>query len=175
MAETGDLKMRKLMTFLAIAAVATDLAAPVYAADTLGSGPFNPTTVLGWQHTNRPAAMAYFHMPFAGGDRASVPHVGLMIAGPSAYYPGQSALHLDGPRVLDLTFGRGAVGQSWSQDPWSTTLMVGNAVAWSNDHSANAPTGPHLSASATTWVAVGLLTAGAVVGAFALANRKQPH
>jgi hypothetical protein len=174
MAETGDPKMRKLMTFLAIAAVAADLAAPVYAADTLGGGPFNATTVLGWRQTNRAAAMAYFHMPFAGGTHASVPHIGLMVAGPSAYYPGESALHLDGPRVLDLSFGRGAAGRSWSQTPWSTTLMAGNAVAWSNDHSANAPTGPRLAASATTWVAVGLLTAGAVVGAFALANRKQP-
>jgi hypothetical protein len=171
--------MRKVMTFLAIAAVAADLAAPVYAAETFGGGPFNPTpfnptTALGWRQTGRAAAMAYFRMPFAGGDHRSVPHVGLMIAGPSAYYPGQSALHLDGPRVLDLSVNRGAADRSWSQNPWSTTVMVGNSVAWSNDRGDGAPTGPHLSANATTWVAVGLLTAGAVVGAFALANRKQP-
>jgi hypothetical protein len=165
--------MRKVMTFLAIAAVVTDLAAPVYAADMAGGGMFNATTPLGWRQTNRAAAMAYFHMPLAGGSQAGVPHVGLMVAGPSAYYPGETVLHLDGPRMVDLSFGHGALGQSWRADKWSTTLSVSNAVAWSNDSAVPAD-GPHLSASTLTWVAVGALSAGLIIGGFALTNRKKP-
>src|SRR5690349_10580350 len=125
--------MRKVMTFLAIAAVATDLAMPVYAADTLGGGMFNATTPLGWRQTNRAAAMAYFHMPLAGGKQAGVPRVGLMIAGPSAHYPGESVSRLDGPRMVDLSFSHGALGHTWASDQWSGTFSVNDTVAWSND------------------------------------------
>ena len=105
--------MRKVMTFLAVAAVVTDLAVPVYAAESLNSGMFNATTPLGWRQTNRAAAMAYFHMPLSGGNEAGTPRVGLMITGPSAYYPGQGVTHLDGARMVDLSFSHGAMGPSW--------------------------------------------------------------
>src|SRR3954469_15016487 len=75
-AKRGNFLMRKVMTFLAVAAVVTDLAVPVYAADSLSGGMFNATTPLGWRQTNRAAAMAYFHMPLAGGKEAGVPRLG---------------------------------------------------------------------------------------------------
>ncbi|MGZ6228574.1 MAG: hypothetical protein ACXWNE_10620 [Candidatus Binataceae bacterium] len=173
MGETGVLLMRKVMTFLAVAAVVADLAVPVYAADAIGAGMFNSTTPLGWRQTNRAAAMAYFHMPLAGGREAGVPRVGLMIAGPSANYPGQSALHLDGPRMVDLSFSHGALGQSWKSDAWATTLSLNDTVAWSNN-SAKPADAHYLAMSTATWVAVGAISVGLIAGGLALTNRKKP-
>jgi hypothetical protein len=172
-AKRGNFLMRKVMTFLAVAAVVTDLAVPVYAADSLSGGMFNATTPLGWRQTNRAAAMAYFHMPLAGGKEAGVPRVGLMIAGPSAHSPGEAATHFDGARMVDLSFSHGAMGPSWSSDRWSTTFAVNDTVAWSNN-SAIPADARYLSMSAVTWVAVGAISVGLIAGGFALTNRKKP-
>lgn len=165
--------MRHITTFLAITAVVTQLVAPAFAGDIFEGGMFNHTTALGWRQTTGPAAMAYFRVPFTATSRGTQPQLGLMVAGPQAYWGGESHLHLDGPRVLDVSLTGRNLAAPWRADSWTTTMTVGNAVAWSSDRQAPAPgEAPHLFESGLSWVAIGVLTVGAVAGTFVLIDRQ---
>ena len=168
--------MKNVTTFLAIAAMATQLAAPAFAGDIttelFNSSVFNGTTALGWRQTTGPAAMAYFRMPLTATTHGLAPQMGLMVAGPQAYAGGEAHLHLDGPRVLDIGITGRNLSEPWRADSWTSALTLGNTTAWSSD---GVPAGqnPHLFDSGTSWVVVGVLTVGAVAAGFALADRKR--
>lgn len=162
--------MRKVTTFVAIAAIAGQLAAPAFAYDT-----FNPTTVLGTVHTTGAAAMGYFRLPLGQSAGAShAPRFGLMIAGPQPYTAGEVPLALNAPRLVDFSFTGRDMSQPWTTSSWRGSLAVGDKIAWVSDRKDMTPDeSRHLLESGTSWIAVGLITAGAVAGAFALTNRNR--
>jgi hypothetical protein len=160
--------MRKVTTFIAVAAMTSQLAAPAFAYDT-----FNRTTLLGGQRTSAAAAMAYFRMPLGQGAAQNAgPRFGLMVAGPQAYTAGEVPLHLNAPRIVDMSFTGRDLSTPWQTSSWRGSLAMGNTVAWVSDRKG-LPEGeaPRLLESGTSWVVVGVLTVAAVAGAFALTNR----
>ena len=162
--------MKKITTVVAIAALSSQLAGPAFAAD-MSQGLFNSTTVLGLARTGDAAAMAYVHMPF-GGHTTSAPRLGVMFVGPQSYLPGEAHLHLNGPRMADLSFSGRDFSAPWQTASWTSTLTLGKTVAWTNDKNSIPPgQGPALFDSGLSWVAVGVISAGVVIGAFALTNR----
>ena len=163
--------MRKVTTFIAAAAMCTQLAAPAFAYDT-----FNRTTILGGTRTSGAAAMGYFRMPLGSppSARQAAPRFGLMVAGPQTYNAGEVPLALNAPRIVDLSFTGRDLKNPWRAASWRGSLAVGNTVAWVSDRKdLPASEAPHLFDSGVSWVAVGLVTVAAVAGAFALTDRKR--
>ena len=162
--------MRKVTTFIAAAAMTSQLAAPAFAYDNT----FNPTTILGSTHTSGAAAMGYFRLPLGQSATSSAPRFGLMVAGPQAYSAGEVPLALNAPRIIDVSFTGHDLTNPWSAASWRGSLAVGNTVAWVSDRK-DLPAGeaPRLLDGGVSWVAVGVVTVAAVAGAFALTNRKK--
>lgn len=162
--------MRKVTTFVAIAAICSQLAAPAFAYET-----FNPTTVLGTVHATGAAAMGYFRLPLGQvPGKANAPRFGLMVAGPQPYTAGEVPLALNAPRIIDFSFTGRDMNQPWAAASWRGSLAVGDKIAWVSDRKGLTPDeSRHMLESGTSWIAVGLLTAGAVAGAFALTNRSR--
>jgi hypothetical protein len=160
--------MRKVTTFIAVAAMTSQLAAPAFAYDT-----FNRTTLLGGQRTSDAAAMGYFRLPLGQGtSQQSAPRFGLMIAGPQVYSAGEVPLHLNAPRMIDLSFTGRDLSAPLQTASWRGSLAMGKTVAWVSDRKGLPDSeAPRLLESGTSWAIVGLLTVGAVAGAFALTNR----
>ncbi|MHB1204692.1 MAG: hypothetical protein ACYCZX_03920 [Rhodospirillaceae bacterium] len=160
--------MRKVTTFIAVAAMCSQLAAPAFAYDM-----FNRTTLLGGPRTSDAAAMGYFRLPLGqGAGKQSAPRFGLMIAGPQAYAAGEVPLHLNAPRMVDLSFTGRDLNAPWQTSSWRGSLAVGNAVAWVSDRKGLPESeAPRFLESGTSWVVVGVVTVAAVAGAFALTNR----
>lgn len=162
--------MRKVTTFIAAAAMCTQLAAPALAYDT-----FNRTTLLGGARTSGAAAMGYCLMPLGPSPaKQAAPRFGLMVAGLQTYSAGEAPLALNAPRIVDLSFTGRDLNNPWRASSWRGPLAVGKTVAWVSDRKGlPADEAQHLLDSAISWVAVGLVTVGAVAGAFALTNRKR--
>src|ERR1700754_4909541 len=92
--------MRKVTTFVAIAAMTTQLAAPAFAGEI-----FNRSTILGTQLTSGAAAMGYFRLPLGEAPgKTSAPRFGLMVAGPQTYSAGEVPLALNASRIVDFAF-----------------------------------------------------------------------
>ncbi len=162
--------MRKVTTFVAIAAMTTQLAAPAFAGDM-----FNRNTLLGGTRTSGAAAMGYFRLPLGDAPgKTNAPRFGLMVAGPQTYNAGEVPLALNAPRIVDFAFTGRDLGAPLTAAAWRGSLTVGNTLAWVSDRK-DLPQGeaPHLMESGTSWIVVGALTVGAVAGAFALTNRKR--
>ena len=162
--------MRKVTTFVAIAALASQIAAPAFAGDM-----FNRTTILGTTRTSGAAAMGYFRLPLGQAPgKASAPRFGLMVAGPQTYSAGDVPLALNAPRILDFAFTGRDLSAPFAASSWRGSLTLGNTVAWVSDRK-DLPGGEatHLLESGTSWIVVGAVTVGAVAGAFALTNRKR--
>ena len=166
--------MRKATTFLAITAIASQLAAPAMAADIYNSA-YNPATALGWQRTTSTAAFAYVHMPLGATSTSGAPlRLGFAVTGPQAYRGGQVPLQLDGVHLVDVALTGRDLSAPWNTDSHSFALTMGNTVAWASNPDGLPPgEREQLFGGAWTWVAVGALTAGAVIGAFVLANRHE--
>lgn len=162
--------MRTVTTFVAVAAMASQLAAPAFATDI-----FNRNTILGTVHTSGAAAMGYFRLPLGQSPaRSNAPRFGLMVAGPQPYTAGEVPLALNAPRIIDFSFTGRDMTQPWSATSWRASLAVGDQVAWVSNRKDLPPgEAPHLLDSGTSWIAVGLVTVGAVAGAFALTNRSR--
>ncbi|MBX7198449.1 MAG: hypothetical protein K1X51_03645 [Rhodospirillaceae bacterium] len=162
--------MRKVTTFVAIAALVSQVAAPAFAGDM-----FNRTTILGATRTSGAAAMGYFRLPLGqAAGKTSAPRFGLMVAGPQTYSAGDVPLALNAPRILDFAVTGRDLSTPFASSSWRGSLTVGNTVAWVSDAKGlPASEAPHLLESGTSWIVVGALTAGAVAGAFALTNRKR--
>lgn len=156
--------MKKYAAVAAAVAMTGQLIAPAQAA-----GVFNDTTMLGWQRTSQPAAVAYFKIPLqADKGYAAQPRAGLMISGPKSYAAGTAVMHQSGPGALDLGF----TGRDFSS-PWTASLMVSNQVAWAANPDALPKNAPHMFESGTSWVVVGLLSAGIIAGVYVLADRNK--
>ncbi len=156
--------MKKFAVLVAAAALAGQLATPAFAA-----GTFNDATMLGWQQRSAPAAMAYFSVPFhaARNDRLQ-PRAGLMITAPQAYYPGAKSSLTSAPGMVDFAF----TGNDLNT-PWTATLNVQNQVAWASDPKALPKNSKQLFESGVSWVVVGVLSAGIIVGVYALSDRSK--
>jgi hypothetical protein len=160
--------MRKVTTFIAVAALTSQLVTPAFAYET-----FNRTTVLGGQRISDAAAMGYFRLPLGQGTTtSSAPRFGLMVAGPQAYNAGEVPLHLNAPRMIDLSFTARDTSAPFSASSWRGSLAAGKTVAWVSDTKGlSASETPHFLESGTSWAVVGLITVGLVAGTLALTNR----
>ncbi len=167
--------MRKVTTFMAAAAMCTQLAAPALAYDRFAQETFNRTTTLGWTRTTGAAAMGYFRMPFGQtSTKQAAPRFGLMVTGPQTYSAGEVPLALNAPRIVDLSFTGRDLQNPLQTSSWRGALTVGKSVAWVSDRKDLPDSeAPHLFESGVSWVAVGLVTVAAVAGAFALTDRKK--
>ena len=156
--------MNKPAVSLALVALLGQLAAPAYAG-----GTFNETTMLGWQKTSRPAAMAYVRLPFhAGRADASQPRAGFMITAPRGYRVGAMPVRTAAPGVIDFGF----TGRNF-QSAWTASINVNDAVAWASKPEALPKNATHLFESGASWVVVGLISVGIVAGTIALSDRKK--
>jgi hypothetical protein len=155
--------MKKYAAFAAAVAMAGQLVAPAYAA-----GPLKDSTMMGWQRTSEAAAMAYFKMPFQPSPtlRAGAPRAGLMITSPRNYRAGTAVMHASGPGIIDL----GITGHG-IKTPWNASLMVQNRVAWTSNPETLPQNTKHLFESGTSWVVVGLVSAGIIGGVILLSER----
>lgn len=156
--------MKKYAALVAATALVGQLATPAFAA-----GAFNDATMLGWQQRSAPAAMAYFSVPFHAerSDRIQ-PRAGLMITAPQAYYPGAMSSRVSKPGMVDLAF----TGNTFDS-PWTATLNVQNQVAWASDPKALPKNTKQLFESGVSWVVVGALSAGIIIGVYALSDRSK--
>ena len=162
--------MRKFTTFVAIAALTSQLAAPAFAGEI-----FNRTTVLAGTRTSGAAAMGYFRLQLGqAAGKTSAPRFGLMVAGPQTYSAGEVPLALNAPRILDFAVTGRDVSAPFAASSWRGSFTVGNTLAWVSDRK-DLPQGeaPRFLESGTSWLIVGAVTVGAVAGAFALTNRKR--
>lgn len=156
--------MKKLAAFAAAVAMAGQLVSPAYAA-----GAFNETTMLGWRHVSAPAAVAYFKMPLQTDNALKAqPRAGLMISSPKSYTASNAVMYQSGSGAVDIGF----TGRSFDS-PWTASLMVNNHVAWASNPDALPKNTPHLFESGTSWVMVGLLSAGIIAGVYVLADRSK--
>lgn len=162
--------MRKVSTFAAVAAMASQLAAPACAGEM-----FNRTTLLGGTRTSGAAAMGYFRIPLGQAPgKTNAPRLGLMVAGPQTYSAGDVPLALNAPRIVDFAFTGRDLAAPFAASSWRGSLTVGNTVTWVSDRNGLPPgETKHLLESGTSWLVVGAVTVGAVAGAFALTNRKR--
>lgn len=162
--------MRKTTTFVAVAAMASQLAVPAAAGEI-----FNRTTLLGGARTSGAAAMGYFRLPLGQTPgKTSAPRFGLMVAGPQTYSAGEVPLALNAPRIVDLAVTGRNLNAPFTASSWRGSLSFGNTVAWVSDRKDLPPEeARHLLESGTSWLVVGAVTVGAVAGAFALTNRKR--
>ncbi|MSO72436.1 MAG: hypothetical protein EXQ84_02345 [Rhodospirillaceae bacterium] len=151
-----------LAVIVAFAAIAGQLATPAFAA-----GAFNETTMLGWQRTAAPAAMAYVRMPFHAtrADRLQ-PRAGFMITAPQTYRAGTVISRASASGIIDFGF----TGRDF-RSPWTATFNVSNAVAWSGNPDVLPKGTHHLFERGTSWVAVGAVTIGVIAGTLAMAGR----
>ncbi len=158
--------MRKMSAFIAIAAMASQLATPAFAAEIS-----NPTGPQGWRRQSEASAMAYFRMPL-GVARAhgAQPRFGIMALAPRPYGANDPALYMDAPVLVDVGF----TGRDLNSK-WTAALTVGDTVAWAQDPAALPPgTRVRLFEDApVTWLIVGLATIGAGVGIFAVIDKKR--
>ncbi len=156
--------MKKCAAFSAIAALAGQLMTPAYAA-----GPLPGTTMFDQQRVAAPVVMAYMRMPLQSvKSHKFEPRAGLMITSPVGYRVGDSFSRSSVPGMLDLGF----TGRDLAS-PWTATLNAGGAVAWAQDPKALPKNTHYLFESGTSWVVVGLLSAGIIVGVYALSERSK--
>lgn len=156
--------MKKCAVFTAVAALACELMTPAFAAS-----PFNETTMLGWQQTTKPTAMAYARLPFhASATDQFQPRTGIMITSPQTYRVGGPLTRASAPGMVDLGF----TGRNFAA-PWTATLNVSDAVAWAQDPKALPKNSHNLFESGTSWVVVGLLSVGIIGGVYALSDRSK--
>lgn len=154
--------MNKCAAFTAIAALAGQLITSAFAA-----APFPGTTMFDQQRVAAPAVMAYMRMPLQSvKSTAFQPRAGLMITSPQAYRVGDSFSRTSAPGMLDLGFTARDLAS-----PWTATFNVGGAVAWAQDPKALPKNTRNLFESGTSWVVVGLLSAGIIGGVYALSDR----
>jgi hypothetical protein len=140
-------------------------AATTYAADIFSPGVFNQNTMQGWKRTTSGAAMVYGRLPFhPKSTEAAQPQLGFAITAPYRLNGSGVLLHTGAPKLVDLRFN--ATNFSGG---FTTALHVGSAKAWSYDPMATSGERHHsLFDSGVSWVAVGLIGAGVIAGAFAL-------
>lgn len=145
------------------------VAAPLSAAEI-----FNGNTMLGWARATDPGVVAYAELPFHGGkDRAARPRAGFALTTPTMARIGATSAITDAPRTFDLRFS----GANLTSD-WHWSLRSDNAIAWSTDPN-DIPSGikgprDRLFGGTGSWIAVGLLTAGAVAGVFLITEDDVP-
>ena len=153
--------MKKYAAFAAAIAMAGQLVSPAAA------GVFNETTMLGWRRVSEPAAVAYFKIPLQTGKGFKAqPRAGFMISAPKSYSADSAVLQQAGAGMVDFGF----TGRHFDR-PWTASLMVSNQVAWASNPEALPKNTPHLFESGASWVVVGLLSAGIIVGVYALSDR----
>ena len=156
--------MKKCVALVATAALVAQLATPAFAA-----GTFNDATMLGWQQRSAPAALAYFSVPFHTARQGRLqPRAGLMITAPQAYYPGKMSALTSAPGMVDFAF----TGKDFNS-PWTGTLHVQNQVVWASDPKALPKNTKQLFESGVSWVVVGALSAGIIIGVYALSDRSK--
>ncbi len=153
--------MKKCVVFAAVAALASQLAAPAFAAEM-----FDRSTMLGWQRTASPTAMAYVRMPFqSAGTGSQQPRAGFMITPPHTYRPGTAQAFSSAHGVVDF----GITGRDFHQ-PWTTSLNLNNAVAWTGNAEAMPKNATYLFESGVSWVVVGVASVVIIAGTIALSN-----
>jgi hypothetical protein len=154
--------MRKFITIVTAAAVISQIATPVLAADM-----FNPTTMLGWRRTADATAMAYVRLPLRAVKVDSrQPRVGLMIGAPGPYSIGRPINRAASPSMVDFGFS----GRDFRSN-WAASLTVNDAVAWTSDPQSLPKNTRNLFDGGITWVVVGVLSVGLMVGGYALADK----
>jgi hypothetical protein len=154
--------MKKSIVYAAIAALTCQAATPAFAG-----GPFHPTTALGWQRTSGPAAMAYVRVPFhARKTDRDQPRAGFMLTSPGAYRPGDAYSRISAPGLVDFGF----TGRNF-KSPWTATLNLSSQVAWASDKDELPKNTRYLFESGTSWLVVGVVSAGIIVGVYALSER----
>lgn len=156
--------MSAAKTLLAVSMVvgAMTAASTAQAADRFG---FDRNTMQGWQRSTSGSAMVYGRLPFHPSKASEAqPQLGIAVTAPYRVSGAGVLLHTGAPKLIDLRLNatdlRGA---------FTASLHVGSAKAWSFDPQA-APGERTYSIfdSGISWVAVGLISAGVVAGAFAL-------
>lgn len=157
--------MKKFAAVAAVLAMAGQLVAPAYAAG--AAGPLKDSTMMGWQRTSEAAAMAYIKMPFQKSNTLrGQPRAGLMITSPRNYRAGTPVMHASGSGIVDL----GITGQGL-RTPWNASLLVQDRVAWTSNPETLPPNTKNLFESGTSWVVVGLVSAGIIGGVILLSER----
>jgi hypothetical protein len=147
-----------------LVAVFVLLAGPTSAAEI-----FNRHTMLGWTRQSDPGLIAYAELPIHGASRADRPRAGFALTAPTRSRIGDFRPIIDAPRTFDLRYSRAGFG---SRGHWS--LRSERAVAWSTDP-AEVPGGhDRLLGGSGSWIAVGLLTAGAIAGVFLITEDDVP-
>ena len=156
--------MRMYVILTVVAAVAIQLATPVFAANA-----FNATTMLGSQMFAGPTALAYVRLPFHARKTArSLPRAGFMVTAPQSYRPGTLISRASIPGIVDFGF----TGRDFHH-PWTATLNVSDAVAWSGNPDALPKNAAHLLEGGASWAVVGAITVGAIAGTLALVGRSK--
>ena len=154
--------MNKYAVFAAVVAVASQLALPAFAAS-----PFTETSMAGLQRIAAPSVMAYMRVPFHTLKTDSLqPRAGLMVTAPQSYRAGTVLSRASAPAIVDFGF----TGRDFSR-PWTATLNVNDAVAWSGNPDSLPKNTVHLFESGTSWIVVGAVTVGVVAGTLAMVGR----
>ncbi|MGE4062606.1 MAG: hypothetical protein AB7E79_04485 [Rhodospirillaceae bacterium] len=153
--------MRTSIAAALTAAMTLQIAAPAAAGEF-----FNRNTILGWRQQSGPAVVAYVRAPIGPRTFKAKARMGLAVAGPRAYSPGQSPLYSQGSQVLDFALIRG------DRDArWSAQLAVGNGVAWTNNRDSIHSGQVNLMESGLSWVAVGAITVGLAVATLSMIEK----
>ena len=137
--------LRKLTTYVTVAALLASTTAPALAGDTM----------LDWggSRTNGPAAMAYFKPPLHATEARENLSYGFALTG-VAGRSGQFAPSMfDAPKVMD--FRMSGYGD--------TTFYVGRAVAWDKNPSTLPEYQKNLFGMGTTGTVLAVVVAGAAV------------
>lgn len=139
-------------------------------ASSFGAAPFNGSSMLGWSNTSRPGVLAYAELPFHGAaGRSHGPRLGVAMTAPTASRIGAFRPITDAPRTVELRFSAADI-----RSPWAWSLRSDRAVAWSTDPSDVPGAKDRLFGGTGSWIAVGLLTAGAVAGTFLITEDDVP-
>ena len=109
------------------------MAAIVLATTTGSAFAFDPATGQSWQRATRPAAVAYFRLPFHGTTVDDKVAYGFALTAPTPRsYTSAPFLIADAPKILDLRFD-GATPEA---------LRLNGRLAWSQG--SHGPEGEHL-------------------------------
>jgi len=148
---------------------AAALAIALQASPSAASDLFNRHTMMGWQRTAGAGLLFYGETPLHATRKTGGGRVGLALTSPYATAGGRVGVRATAPRAVDIRFGAMTPGADWN---WS--LRSNQAVAWSTEPKEVPAARDYMFGGSGSWLAVGALTAGAIIGIFLITEDDVP-
>lgn len=150
-----------------VAAAALGIA--LQASPSTASDLFNRHTMMGWQRTEGGGLMFYGETPLHATRKTGGPRVGFALTSPYSTAGGRVGTRSSAPRAFDIRYGAMTPGADWN---WS--LRSNQAVAWSTEAKEVPAARDQFLGGSGSWIAVGALTAAAVIGVFLITEDDVP-